>query len=46
MAKGQKRSNREAKKPKKPKSDKKAATSSFLSAPERTTGSGGKTSRR
>ena len=46
MAKGQKRSTREAKKPKQPKSDKKAAPSSFLSAPERAGGSGGKTPRR
>jgi len=35
MAKGQKRSNREAKKPKQPKSEKKAAApASFLAPPE------------
>lgn len=34
MAKGQKRSNREAKKPKQPKADKKTGPPSFLSPPK------------
>jgi hypothetical protein len=47
MAKGQKRSNREAKKPKQPKSDKKsAAPSSFIAQPERGAAGGGKPPRR
>ena len=46
MAKGQKRSNREAKKPKQPKTDKKAAAPSAFIANERGATGGGKTPRR
>lgn len=47
MAKGQKRSNREAKKPKQPKSDKKAPAASPFVAPERNpAGAGAKPPRR
>jgi hypothetical protein len=42
MAKGQKRSNREAKKPKKPASDKKAASPSVATIIERPSAKGGK----
>jgi hypothetical protein len=42
MAKGQKRSNREAKKPKKPASDKKAASPSVAGVIERPSAKGGK----
>jgi len=41
MAKGQKRSNREAKKPKQPKSEKKARATSFV-LPDRGTADGGR----
>jgi len=47
MAKGQKRSNREVKKPKQPKADKKAAGASPFAAPERPpAGGAGKSPRR
>jgi hypothetical protein len=47
MAKGQKRSNREVKKPKQPKSDKKAAApSTFIATDRPGAGSGAKTPRR
>jgi hypothetical protein len=42
MAKGQKRSNREAKKPKKPASEKKAASPSVAAVVERTPAKGSK----
>jgi hypothetical protein len=42
MAKGQRRSNRETKKPKRPKSQKKTAVPLALLAPERTLGTGSK----
>jgi hypothetical protein len=47
MAKGQKRSNREVKKPKQPKADKKVAGASPFIAPDRApAGGGGKAPRR